>query len=1099
MQPGVTVVLATVWLAVYVNVVGTVSHYPSRLTLDQYTPLPPQYQQHEVYRRVEGQPDWKDQNPGENQSFDLSIGPRRLISANTTNGSQRQSHGTEYLKNDLLLRRPKNRAGDHFSPLVEDKQPRNFAGQEFTDEKVDSRDSKDFESTPRELSPPSELEDPFVADDTFQDQGPGSVEIYKLDVFRVKPLLSPTPVTRFPSKGKSKTPKKTSYENWKSKTPEYKATSLNILHKQSNSFDDFSTEIPANTDPFSIGGVPELQVGCEGLEAPDHSREKRSIDSPGKDKNPKEVDPWADVTPISLNLDYELSGEEDYEEMDELLKLKKLETTTKRIKHSRGDMDATIHSDFHKDKGRTEKLPVRGDLGKSSVSNESTILSDDQKNRKTEEKKVTAEVSHFNKGKRDDYRVTRSVVDETLRDNHRRKILWFEDSDVEQLDNKNGKRTKRLWGFGEDEGVATSDELQTVNQRRKLNYAERKREEEKRKQEEERRRREEEWRRRQEAQRRNYIKNQTNSDIENIRNGYEKMLEQREREEKERRWRLQQSNRWHLEEEQRRRLQEEESRRNRLEEQRRMQELETRRRYDESPTQTPTYDGERERERQQAEEIRRREENRLREEERQRRLQKEELRRREQNRWVEEMKRRQQEQDRRSLEERRREWMLKRKQEEEEQRKRHQQDRNEPSNLLYSPRNSPNANKLYDPETERRMREQQEKEHQQKLDGYIQRNRPINLNKSIDRQREEANRWKQEEERRRLEEERKLQDYIRRNQPVRVPEENESSDKIWMEYRRKLEEARQYNRPRYPGPETGRRNHGPLAPTNIDPRAYNDARRKATRTIEEEEEERQRQQQEQLRKEALRREAEVRRIQSRKYEEERRRKEATMLEAERNAKVLREAEIRRNQAERTRLSHENRRRFDGHRSRHDTSLIPANLLLDDSRRAMERQRQQKTKEQEERQLEAERRRAKEAREKEERDRVMKEHRRRQEEARLNALPVSASIIVQPVVPNVLSRTGFDIDMRLDPYHEGVKVPNFPAPPTRQPPAQSPSPCVWAVVQCCPSKTNRLVTCFESMGCPGINWDPNPCKVSIIQAAKQQVANFYAQLEEEDFY
>lgn len=55
-------------------------------------------------------------------------------------------------------------------------------------------------------------------------------------------------------------------------------------------------------------------------------------------------------------------------------------------------------------------------------------------------------------------------------------------------------------------------------------------------------------------------------------------------------------------------------------------------------------------------------------------------------------------------------------------------------------------------------------------------------------------------------------------------------------------------------------------------------------------------------------------------------------------------------------------------------------------------------------------RAKEAREKEERDRVMKEHRRRQEEARLNALPVSASIIVQPVVPNMLSRAGFDIDM-----------------------------------------------------------------------------------------
>lgn len=98
MQPGVTVVLATVWLAVYVNVVGTVSHYPSRLTLDQYTPLPPQYQQHQVYRRVEGQPNWKDQNPGENQSFDLSIGPRRLISTNTTNGTS----GIRYISNLIL-------------------------------------------------------------------------------------------------------------------------------------------------------------------------------------------------------------------------------------------------------------------------------------------------------------------------------------------------------------------------------------------------------------------------------------------------------------------------------------------------------------------------------------------------------------------------------------------------------------------------------------------------------------------------------------------------------------------------------------------------------------------------------------------------------------------------------------------------------------------------------------------------------------------------------------------------------------------------------------------------------------------------------------
>lgn len=88
--------------------------------------------------------------------------------------------------------------------------------------------------------------------------------------------------------------------------------------------------------------------------------------------------------------------------------------------------------------------------------------------------------------------------------------------------------------------------------------------------------------------------------------------------------------------------------------------------------------------------------------------------------------------------------------------------------------------------------------------------------------------------------------------------------------------------------------------------------------------------------------------------------------------------------------------------------------------------------------------------------------------------------------------------RLNPYERGIKVSNFPAPPTR-PPVKSPSPCVWAVVHCCPSKVNRLITCFESMGCPGINWDPSPCRTSITQAAKNQVAKFYAETEERDEY
>lgn len=1068
-------VLATVWLAVYANLVGTLR---INFTADQYSPLAPQHQRHEVYRRAEGQPPlWKDSN----------------------SGSQGRSH-----ESSLLARRSRDSAADDFSSLAEDKRP----GGESTDERTDNRGTNGaLESSQRELSPPAEFEDPFVADDTFQDQGPGSVEIYKLDVFRVNSLLRPSsPRFPLPSKNKSKAPKKTSQASWKSKTPDYgKATGLlNTLRKQSNSFDDLSTEVPpANTDgSFGIGGVPELQVGCEGLEAAesDHGREKRSIDT--GDKNLKrEVDSsWVDVTPISLNLDYELSGEEGYEEMDELLKLKKLESTTKRSRQNRGDMDATLHSVFQDGKHRVEKLPVRGDLGKSNSSNESSV--ERQSNRQVEEKtRLADEALRFNEEKRDDYPRAARSDDGTLAGNQRRKILWLEDLDVEQQLEGNEERRKRdTWGFGEDEGVVSSDELQTENQRRRLAY-----ERQNMIRQEELRRREEQRRRAEEALRRNQIENRTNSDIERIREEYDRRLSEREREEEERRRQLQQSNRWQLDEEHRRRLQEEVSRRNRLEEQRRAQELEALRRR-ETVIQRSASEEERKRQWQQAIEMRRPEEDRLREMNARQRFREEDARKRN-----EELRRRQQEQDRRSLEERRREWMLKRRQEEEEERRRRQQSRNEPSNLLHPWRSSPNSDKSYDPETERRLREQQERERQRKLNEYVQRNRPIKVNSSIDREWEEANERRQQEERRRAEEqrqrletERKLQDYVRRNQPVRVSKLNESYHENWLEYRRRLDEARQHNQSRYTGPGSGRRNHGPSAPTNIDPRYYvDDARREAARRIEEEERirerQRQQEQQEELRRYALRREEEAQRMQSRRYEEERKRQEAVRLEAEKRAKELQEEEARRSQAgrrplENTRPSYEDRRRFDDYRRRQDTSLIPTNLVLNESWRAAERQRQ----EQERRRAEAERQSAREAREKEERDRVMKEHRRRQEEARLNALPVSASIIVKPATPNLSSRINFNIP-RLNPYEDGIKVSNFPAPPTRQPPVQSPPSCVWAVVHCCPSKVNRLVTCFESMGCPGINWDPSPCRTSIMQAAKNRIAKFYEETEERDQY
>ena len=1090
MQPGVTVVLATVWLAVYAAVVGTSTLHPYRLAPDQYSPLAPR--RHGVHRRVGGRPAWRDQNPAENQPLDLSIYPRRSIATGTE--SLEQSIDSKYLERDLIFPRMGNSALDDFSSLAEDKQSRNSVGREFTDEKVDGRNTKGTELPPRE-QPPSELEDPFVADDTFQDQGPGSVEIYKLDLLREKPLLDPTPVTRLLTKNKSKTPKKTSHGSWKSKTTEYKATSPKMLYKQSNSFDDFSTGMPPNNDPFSIGGVPELQVGCEGLEASNH-KQKRSIDSGRKDKQAEE-DPirvWVDITPVSLETDYDSAVEDEYEEMDELKKMK-LEDTTKKPKR-RGDIDATRAGKSLDDKKRAEKLPVRGDLGNSSVSNDWAVPSTMPVPGNRRERGAGMGDLHSDKTKREAQEADNPTA------NQGRKILWLDDAGVDErpVDKKRSKRG--TWGFGEDEGVVSSDELQTETQRRRQ-Y------DDKRRQDEERRRQEQERWRQEEAQRRGHIENRTSSDIGRIREEYERRLGQAEREEVERRGRLQQesqrtpANRWQQEEEYRRRVQEEEARRSRWQgEERRRQEVQASRgRYESRPRTSSPDDEERRRQRLWEEELKRRGEHRLREEERER-VQEEEARRKEQRERGEEIKRRQQQElDRRSLEDRRREWMLKRRQEAEEERRRQQSRHEPPANLAYPVRAGPNETRMYRVDEEKRMLEQKEREREQKLREYVQRNRPINVNGTAGPQREEGNRRMVEEERRRVEEERKLQEYIRRNQPIHVPKESGSYDRNWLEYRRTADDARLNNRSSYPGPGNGRRNHGPSAATNIDPQNYvHEARRRdEARRIEEE------RAREAQRMEALRREEEVRRVQSWKYEQQRRRQEAARLEAEKRAKEVTEVEARRSQAGRTRPRYEDRRRFEEHRRRQDTRLIPANLFLNESRRAVDHGIQRQ--EQERWRAEAERRgqqenRATEAGE--QRTRAMKEQWRRQEEARLNALPVSARIIVRHGAssspPDVGPRGGFDNDIDftgINPTREGIQVPNFPVPPTQRPPIQSPSPCVWAVVQCCPRKNVRLVTCFEATGCPGVNWDPNPCRVSIQLAAKEQVRKFYAEAEQDE--
>ncbi|XP_076289615.1 uncharacterized protein LOC143213551 isoform X2 [Lasioglossum baleicum] len=1234
MLPGVTVVPATVWLAVCVAMVGASNLHPSRLTPDQYASLISH--RHELHRGTEedqpfskflndsdedqyiedsaelqpkgqdlakNQPVsisissyWKDQGAADQANLPISSGK----SFNTGRFLDPQDFELlKHLEKNLLHLRLENSAAEDFSPLSRDNQLLEYAGQQLLDQNINVQESSERARSPLHESPP-QSEDHFVADDTFQDQGPGSVEIYKLDLLRERLLPNPMPTSKLPMNGKSKVPKKTTQSNEKTKTTEHKTVSPKMFHKQSNSFDDHSSDTPPNTDPFSIGGVPELQVGCEGLAA---SRQKRSIDSVSK---AQEGDLWSEVTPISLDLDYDLSEEKD-EEMDELFKLKKLETTTKGMKQNRGDIEATLYGED--DEKRPDKLPVRGDLGESStVTDSATVTPMTVRN----ERKF-GEPRSYLKIKRSVQSEDTDVPTGERPANQMRKILWIKGANAD--DEANRRRDQR-WGFDEMEGVVSSDELNTENQRRRQFYERLMAQPGFRKK----------YRSRQErASGEREVTNSTNADIDRIRSEYEKHLAQKEEEERRRMSPDSRSSRWQQEEEHRRRLQIEAEKNRRLEEERRRPEAlhraqerrlqtsspgprweeeearrqigeearrwqdkeETRRRYneeearrrhneeeagrrnneeearrrhneeearrrnneeearmrhnadearrrhneeearmrhnadearrrnieeearrrynEEEPRKTNNeeesrrrYNADEARKRNNEEEARRRynadearkrnneEEARRRynadearkrnnEEEARRRHDEEEARRRNN---TEEARRRQQEQYKVELEARRREWMLKKHQKEGGERRKKARDRIQPSNTSVST-------------NENEPREQWERE--QKLQEYIQRNQPVNIGDTADRRTQEANR-------RRMEQDRKLLEYIRRNQPL--PDYRND----WT--KRKMEEAGRDDRLRYPSFGGGRRDHGPSATMNVEPRNYEDeARRRNTarKTEEDRIRERERLDEERLREEARRRELEIQRLQSKRYEEQRQR-----IEAERRA--TQEHTGKTSPLENMGSPYGDRRRFEDHSKRQETSLVPANLVTNEARRAAENARQieeqRKRFEESRRRMENARRRpggnrATEAREKQERARDEKEQWRRQEVARLNALPVIARIIIHPGAHEPTPRFDSRIDLGDDieftgfnPHGKGVPVPNFPAPPTRRPPVKSPSPCVWAVVTCCPSKTNRLVTCFESMGCPGINWGPNPCRVSVTKAAREQVMKFYEENDED---
>lgn len=1081
-----TVVALVTALLMVQGVVGEATSNPlraSHLTLDQYSPSPPYHHglfgfygrrsnddgssDENDYQQQQQQQQHKLQQQGLQQRqylLNRKFEDDSIIYRSIDDRHNRHGSIVSISVNDYPIRMKaydKDSTGATISrdpsgmnvPQYDKERSTNLAGRKEFDE---NKGNNDY------VAPPSEMDEPFVADETFKDEGPGSVEIYKLDLFEEKkPLVGPTsnakgaivgnlltgslaalptPVTTTTSgsmktsNNKSKVPKKSFRHGWKvgkASSGSFKSTMITTttsgrsnkdgkdLHGGSNFLDsELRSEVPTSVEAFGVGGVPELQVGCEGLEAaagaspfsssfssssssfsssPSSLKLKRSVENANvRIGGERKVDPPAplNVVPISLNLDYDLSAE-SYEEMDELLKLKKLENEPKRNKENRGDIDATLDDFLIQD--RNERLPVRGDLGNWAEPPGESIKRDNDESKVRRERSSESDAG------------TSGYVSSFKGPS--RKLLWHEP------DNESG-----LWGYGEDEGVVSSDELDTEREQRRRHRLEHRREEKKQ------------------------PNDTVNSQIDKIREDYERSLEQQRRKQ----------------EETLRRFKEQE-----------------RRKFDED--------------RMRMEELRKREEARRREDE---------LRRR--NFMTN---------DRRDFDNRRREWMERRRLEEKEEEERRRQieenrKRNEdmlrrrlefpaPSNWIDRARNvsreeeernrAVQRQRLYDYERRRQMEEERRRMEERERRMEMERSRSRE-NATRDDMRKEEHRRRLEKWRREQEEERKLQDYVRRNQPVDVRNDWQRWKEV-QEQRKAIEAIRQMNRSnRYPlasGYE--RRQHGPSAPTYVDRRSSLDEARRR------QEEEYRRQLEEEQRRRMLEeeraREIDNRRAQSRRYEEERKRIENIRLQEERRRQQAIENQRRRSE-------------FSARVSPNPVTSGPA-FLTDrrgDAERMRERSRERQREQQRARQ-EQERKRqeiirrqqhensAKTQWDRENYRRVMTEQRRRQEETRLNALPVSASIIIRKEgsssYPAFNSRSNFVFP---DQYSRSTKMAQFPSISRKT--TNGPNPCIWAVVQCCPVNANRLLNCFESLGCPGVNWDPNPCRAEIEDAARDEVMRFY---------
>ncbi|XP_034952127.1 uncharacterized protein hdly [Chelonus insularis] len=133
------------------------------------------------------------------------------------------------------------------------------------------------------------------------------------------------------------------------------------------------------------------------------------------------------------------------------------------------------------------------------------------------------------------------------------------------------------------------------------------------------------------------------------------------------------------------------------------------------------------------------------------------------------------------------------------------------------------------------------------------------------------------------------------------------------------------------------------------------------------------------------------------------------------------------------------------------------------------------------------------------------HLKSEHERMLNKAPVSAQIIILKNSSRGLEFEGFEprsnfegeIDFPgINPNREGLEATHFPssARTTPKPRREPPGACIWAIVQCCTSSVDRLTRCFEHMGCPGVNWDSDPCRRAVADAARAEILKYYANTE-----